>query len=370
MEMYHFKAKDMSTGLKKVYDKLGPRALIISNKTIAEGVEIQAAVEIKEITTNDLTAPCFNAEPNNFKNSNQDKSLSQISSEIKQVRQLIEAQVTQFTKKHQNIKYPTKLLIFDQLEKLGFPNEFINSIFSKVQNFESFDKQMNAVKKFLFNTLQTCEDDITKTGGIIALVGPTGVGKTTMLAKLATHYTLHHGASKVGIINHDNYRIGAKEQAQTYANILGIDIHHTNSLSNVEQALHEMYHKDLILIDTSGTSKNSSEITKQLSHLTNHMNLKCYLTIAANLAIDVITEAIEVFTNLPLTGSILTKVDETLRLAPGLSTLMNKQLPIAYLSTGQIVPDDFIIAKKASLLDIIFQNEFQHPYKYEFEELA
>lgn len=373
MEMHHFIAKDMRSGLQLVYEKLGPDALIISNKTIAEGIEIQAAIERNE----DLEEAISPAPISNMQEDLSHKirmvpetSVTNLESEIKLLRQLLETQVAQLTKQHEAYEYPIHAIIYEEMQKFGFPRAFTKNILGSLGKFNSLQDGMNFIKNILTEKLTIANNDIIKTGGIVALVGPTGVGKTTMLAKLATQYSMLHSSDDIAIINADNYRVGAREQVLTYASILGIDAYNVNTAHELENVFSQVVDKKLVLIDTSGVILQTNEIVNRLGFLKENKSLKCYLTISASASLEMLKDAINLFSYLPLVGCILTKLDETKQTGPAISQLIENDLPVAYLSTGQRVPHDFELARSASLIHQAFTTNRHHDMAFEHHEVA
>lgn len=357
--MHHFIAKNMRSGLQLVYEKLGPDALIISNKTVPEGIEIQAAIERQETAMHDKLpddqpSVATHSEITDNIRMVPETSVTKLESELKLMRQLLETQVAQLTRQHEAYEQPVHAIVSKELQKIGFPVAFVDSILKSLGNFQSLHQGINAIENLLIEKLPIFGNDILKTGGVIALVGPTGVGKTTMLAKLATQYLLLHGSDDIAIINADNYRVAAREQVLSYASILGIDAYNVNTESDLEDVFSQIENKKLILLDTSGVILQTNEIVNRLNFLKYHNKLKCFLTMSASTSVETIAETIKLFSYLPLAGCILTKLDETKYIAPALSQLIEKNLPVAYLSTGQRVPNDFELARSTSLVHRAF----------------
>ena len=183
------------------------------------------------------------------------------------------------------------------------------------------------------------------------MLGATGVGKTTTVAKLAARYILRHGKGRVGLISTDNYRVGAHEQLRSYARIMGAPLSIASDLQSLKEALNKFKDKDLVLIDTAGMNKQDMELNKQMLQLKQGTRrIQSYLVLATNSQRGVLNDSAQAFTNFRLSGCILTKVDETTSLGGALSVAVEHDLPIAYYNDGQKVPEDIHPARAHKLV--------------------
>jgi len=195
-------------------------------------------------------------------------------------------------------------------------------------------------------------EDVVEKGGVIALVGPTGVGKTTTIAKLAARYALRRGVRHAALISTDNYRVGAHEQLRTYGRLLDIPLRNALNKEELQSHLDDLVDKDLVLIDTAGMSQRDLRISEQLSVLKeSKANIKVYLVLAATSQLSGLEETISVFRGINLDGCILTKLDEATSIGPALSAIIEQKLPLAYVSDGQRVPEDLHLARIDKLIN-------------------
>jgi len=198
--------------------------------------------------------------------------------------------------------------------------------------------------------LSVTRDDILTRGGIAALIGPTGVGKTTTVAKLAARYNLRHGPNRVALITTDSYRIGAFEQLCTFGMILDAPVRLVRTAQELQDAIKAFSDKSLILIDTAGMSQRDLRLSQQFALLNDPARIRSYLVLAANAQHSVLQETAAAFARIPLSGAILTKVDETTRLGAALSVVHEQNLPLAYICNGQRVPEDLQAAQVDALI--------------------
>ena len=197
---------------------------------------------------------------------------------------------------------------------------------------------------------------------ILMFVGPTGVGKTTTIAKLAARYAYKlNSRHKVGIITLDTYRIGAVEQLMTYAKMMRLPIETVVDPSDFEEALNTLRHNDYILIDTVGSSQHDKEKIEKLSSF---LKVESFAEINVNLVLSAITkyeDLTDIYNNfsiLPIDTFIFTKLDETRNYGNMFSLLLDTKKPVSYFSIGQEVPDDLMEANAEYLLKGILEKEF------------
>ncbi|NLJ80637.1 MAG: flagellar biosynthesis protein FlhF [Firmicutes bacterium] len=187
---------------------------------------------------------------------------------------------------------------------------------------------------------------------VVALIGPTGVGKTTTIAKLAASFALID-KKKVGVVTVDTYRIAAAEQLKTYADIIGIPVRVAYSPGELKDALAKMQDRDLILIDTAGRSQNNRLQVGELKSYLEGLDVEIHLVISATTKQSDAKEIIEAFSLLEFDRLIITKLDETN--APGivLYAAQNARAPIAFLTAGQGVPEDIEVADREKIAQLI-----------------
>ncbi|HAP76916.1 MAG TPA: hypothetical protein DCR14_12620 [Acidimicrobiaceae bacterium] len=185
---------------------------------------------------------------------------------------------------------------------------------------------------------------------VLVCCGSGGVGKTTTAAKLAARYNLRHGPNRVALITTDSYRIGAFEQLCTFGMILDAPVRLVRSAQELQETIRAFSDKSLILIDTAGMSQRDLRLSQQFALLDDPAHIRSYLVLAANAQHAVLQESMTAFARVPLSGAILTKVDETTRLGAALSAVHERALPLAYICNGQRVPEDIQAAQVDALL--------------------
>lgn len=421
MKIKRFFAEDMRRGLQQVKETLGPDAIILSNKKVNGGIELVAAIDpdaqqaqpmaeqaaterkasqtpevpaesLQELLQRQAEQPAAKAateavaeparqsvrqpEPQSFADSqlNEDifpeqvnapaaddsQAIAELRSQVNGIRQLLEHQLSGLMKQEMDREEPTRSMLMNRLMNMGLSERVADQIACFIPEGGSDDEAWEQTLHLLEGQLNTTSDDILTRGGAVALVGPTGVGKTTTIAKLAARYAQRHGADKVALITTDTFRIGASEQLQTYGRIIGCPVKVAKNAQELADALLALRQKSLILIDTAGMGQRDKRLNEQLSQLIQNSRLRIrpYLVLSATSQSQVLMDAVKQFKALPLSGCIFTKLDECLSLGESISVAIEHGLPVGYLTNGQQVPEDirvadanFMVAEAERLLD-------------------
>lgn len=267
------------------------------------------------------------------------------------MRGLLQRQLCGFAWGEQGRRHPVRTALLRRFLDLGLSPRLSREIVGEVAESGGYDGAGREGLRLLGRRLEVTGDDILTKGGVIALVGPTGVGKTTTVAKLAARFALRHGADRVALLTTDSYRVGAHEQLRTYARIMGIPMRFTRERDELRQALSELRERRLILIDTAGMSQRDLRLSEQLTLLRSGApQVRSYIVLSATNNLHGLEETVRAFGRVPLTGSIITKVDEASTLGGVISAAIHNALPVAYVSDGQRVPEDIEPARSSSLV--------------------
>ncbi len=284
-------------------------------------------------------------------------AMQDIAREIRMLRGLLESQMAGMAWGELSKHAPEKLEILRQLLGAGFCAALSRQLIDKMPAAMSLDTGMKWVKAALTHNLPTvsAKDDIVERGGVYALIGPTGVGKTTTVAKLAARCALTYGPQSVALLTTDSYRIGAHDQLRIYGRILGVPVHEVKDETDLQLTLGELTDRHLVLIDTVGMGQRDQRIGEQLA-MFGHDNVGTVLLLSANAQASTLDDVARRYKNSHLVGCILTKLDETMALGGCLDVAIRHKLPLHFVTNGQRVPEDLHRANLAYLVDRAFRN--------------
>ena len=212
-------------------------------------------------------------------------------------------------------------------------------------------------------------DNIVSRGGVHALVGPTGVGKTTTVAKLAARCVVRYGAHKLALVSTDSYRIGAQDQLGIYAKILGVQVHAAQDAAGLERVLASLGDRHLVLIDTVGMGQRDTRVAEQLA-MVGGKKVNRILLLNAAAQLETLEDVVRVYKgNSDLAGAIITKLDESRRPGSALDTVMRHKLKLAFVADGQRVPEDIHLPVAGSLVDAALASGVDSPFALDDDEL-
>jgi len=251
-------------------------------------------------------------------------------------------------------KDPQRAVLVTRLLALGLNEQIADQIASYVPAGYQEAQAWPQAMKLISEQLNTTKNDIIHRGGVVALVGPTGVGKTTTIAKLAARFAQVHGHEQVALISTDTFRIAGFEQLATYGKIIGCQVKLAKDSQALDLLLQQFSKKKLILIDTAGMGQRDIRLAENLANLVSsaRVRIRNYLVLAANSQQRVMQENVDRFKKVPLSGCIYTKLDESVSIGEIITTSIQNGLPIGYLTDGQRVPEDIKVANAEKLVTL------------------
>ncbi len=276
--------------------------------------------------------------------------------ELAGIKGLIEQQLAGFAWTGMAHEAPAKTLLLTDLLDAGFSAGLARRLVDSLPDGASREDGRSWMKGVLSRNLMTVgtDDEIIDVGGIFALVGPTGVGKTTTTAKLAARCVVRHGADSVALLTTDGYRIGAHEQLRIYGRILGVQVHAVRDAADLRRTLADLSGKRMVLIDTIGMSQRDRLVADQAAMLDRAGDVRRLLLLNATSRGDTLDDVVRAYgreaAGSDLAGVILTKVDEAVSLAPAIDALIRNRLELYYVANGQRVPEDLHLPNRAYLL--------------------
>ncbi|UVJ45452.1 flagellar biosynthesis protein FlhF [Pseudomonas sp. LS1212] len=407
MQVKRFFAADMRQAMKLVRDELGADAAIIGNRRIAGGVELTAALDYKlsalaprvpnveledelrktqsrivsaqaelstrgdsDATTNrqlfaglpltasePLVEPHFDEPPPRpaaaapASAAVDQRVFESMRSELNGLRELLEVQLGSLAWTQLQGCKPQQANLWRRLQRIGLAGPLSRELLELTCEIEEPRHAWRMLLAHLARKIATPEVEPLEEGGIIAMVGPAGMGKTTTLAKLAARYVLKYGAQNLALVSMDSFRIGAQEQLKTLGRILNVSVTHVDPGQSLAQALEPLLRKRVVLIDTAGLQASDPALRMQLESLAGRgIKARNYLVLATTSQKQVLSAAYHSYKRCGLAGCILTKLDETASLGEVLSLAISHQLPVAYLTDGPRIPDDLHLPRRHQLV--------------------
>jgi len=410
MKVKRFFAKSMAQALKQVSEQMGPDAVILSNRRVDDGVEIVTALDYDENMArqslgeeaSEATNGARLAEMQAERHRRLEDELSRSRSRIRDVRESRAARSqgyseASFSDLHEAVSgrfdepvssgvsshtdYSDELArmraeisslrdlmsgqhsepaktgvsavqqrLAERLQEFGLSSELAGSL-SRRHKGGKLDDGWKQSLKMLVTGLRTPHQEWLDEGGVYALVGPTGSGKTTTIGKLAARYVLKYGADSVALVTTDRYRVAAHEQLFVFGRILNVPVRVVDESNTLDDILDELSDRHLVLIDTAGLTSSDKGYQEQLTELArSHHNVRTHLVVSATSQPRIMKSVWHCYKMANLTGCVITKIDEGLTLGESLGFVMETGLPVAYYTDGQKIPGDLHHAEAVPLV--------------------
>ena len=402
MKIKRFLAPDMRQAMRDVRAEQGADAVILSTRRLEEGIEIIAAVDydeslMREATRHNAPAPEVAKPP--VKEASKEvlkertKEIAKESakevraaearaatpppppipvppneiaalqpiveqsvletarmrSELGGLRQLLEQQLSSLAWNDMERRSPMRARVLRDMSRLGIDTDVARQLIDELPAELNADQARYLPLGMLSRSLKVSGRRLADSSGVTALVGPTGVGKTTTIAKLAACAVMNHGPAKVALVSTDHYRIGAAAQLEHYGRLLGVRVYPAYDAAGLAQTLHLLRDHHTVLVDTAGVSGTDPRLQQQMDVLRevgNHgtTKLRTCLVLAANAQASALDESVRAYLPLKLSACVATKLDEAPSLGGLLSVLIRHRLALDCTTDGQRVPEDISAA--------------------------
>jgi flagellar biosynthesis protein FlhF len=289
------------------------------------------------------------------------------------MRGMLESQLAEIAWGSQQRREPVRAAVLREMLSAGFSASLARYVTERLPAGERSETAMTWVRNALARNVSVIdnENELLEKGGVYALVGPTGVGKTTTTAKLAARCVMRHGPGKLALITTDGYRIGGYEQLRIYGKILGVMVHSVKDETDLRIALDELKNKHMVLIDTVGMGQRDKMVADQIAMLSAASTpVKRLLCLSATSNGETLNEVARSYQGDGLAGAILTKLDEAATIGSVLDVVIRQKLNVYYVANGQRVPEDLHIANQHYLVDRAFKLKRETaPFQFQDDEL-
>ena len=297
------------------------------------------------------------AEPSEYASGEAPPAVAELRDEMRVIKSLLERQLAGFAWGEMARDTPVRALLLGEMIEAGFSGQLARRLVQDMpedMNLDDGRKWLKAAVNRRLRTLPT-ESDFIDRGGVYAIVGPTGVGKTTTTAKLAARCVVRYGADRLALLTTDGYRIGAQEQLRIYGRILGVPVFVVRDGEDLRRTLADLRDKHMVLIDTVGMSQRDRMVAEQAAMLMRSGEVNRLLLLNAGSRGDTLDDVVRAYAGEDLAGCIMTKVDEATALAPALDCIVRHGLTLSYVANGQRVPEDLHLPNRNYLLHRAFK---------------
>ena len=374
MKIKRFVARDIRQALRLVREELGPDAVILSNRSSDGATTVVAAVDYdaeslvatgevdeRPLAQSGAAAVSFYdaelaAADDSVQSAPRPASAAAIGPmegmrrEVQGLRELLECQLASLAWNELSRSHPMQVTVLQKLNAMGIAPALAREVAESLPRAATLDDAHRQSLLALVKRLPVHKDDLLDQGGIVAVVGATGVGKTTSVAKLAARYVMRHGPNDVCLLSTDTYRIGAREQLLSYARILGVPLFVARDREELAAILGAQAWRKFVLIDTAGMSQRDTRLAEQFALLRSQgARTRILLALSAASDLQTLDELVTTYADVQPAACVLTKLDEAASLGAAISVLVRHGLPLAWCSNGQRVPEDIHAAHNKRL---------------------
>ena len=355
MQLHKFVAQDVRSGLAQIRRKLGADAVVVTTRKLAVGVEIMAGsyADLENGASGLADAHVPGADQEKSKQETSASGSHAVWRELSRLRALLQNQLAGLAWSAEKRRHPVRIHVMQQMLAAGFGAQLARHVAASLPGAYTTAQADAWLRLVMIRNLQALDaarlPDMA--GGIWALVGPTGHGKTTSIAKLAARAVLKHGARRIALVSADNYRVGAQQQLEAYARLMDVDFVALEDIGQLAGVLAKLAGKFCVLIDSAGFAPQDKRFVEQVLEF-KRSGVKCLLTVSASTQGNLAEQLIQ---GCQPEGVILTKLDEGGVFGAVLDCMMRRQIPLGALTSGQRVPEDLHHANSAYIVDRVLR---------------
>lgn len=370
----HHKPEAHAPSMKAEADRPKVRPLPKSDADVLSGEQVQAtlrSVLLEEPVETEDAPKRANVRLDAAVKAPAEAQMLQLMTEMQSIKALLERQLAGFAWGDMSRDAPSRALMLVEMLDAGFSSLLAHKICMEMPAELSLEDSRKWIRGSINRRLRTLgsDNDIIERGGVYALVGPTGVGKTTTTAKLAARCVVKYGADKIALLTTDGYRIGAHEQLRIYGRILGVPVHVVRDGDDLRHTLADLRDKHMVLIDTVGMSQRDRMVAEQAAMLMRAGEVNRLLLLNATTRGDTLDDVVRAYAGEDLAGIVLSKVDEAASLAPALDVAIRHGLLLCYVANGQRVPEDLHLPNRNYLMHRAFKQQSEaSPHRLHGEE--
>ena len=351
MTPHRYVAAHAAEALARIRAELGEDAVVLGSRAVPGGVEFLASAYTDLAVESQEPPPARG-----------------LLEELRELRRLLGRQLGGLAFSQWKRRDPARVLLAGTLLRAGFSPQLARVLAAHSPRGLEEGEALRWVRQVLLKNLAALDDDLLRPGMRLALVGPTGEGKTTTLAKLAAQVVARWGPGAVCMVSVDDYRVGARAQLAEYAQLLGCEFRAWDSGSDWRAACAALPQGTLVLIDVPGHAQHDERIRLQHDKLT-ALQVMRWLVLPATLQGAVADAVVHAFGGPELAGCVLSKLDEAMLTAPALDTLLRWRLPLARLSLGQRVPEDLFPARIPWLVERALRQRVTQPHRLREDDM-
>jgi flagellar biosynthesis protein FlhF len=364
MKLKKYSASDMRQALRMVREEQGPDAVIVSNRSVGDRVEITVAIDFEpepQPVTRELTASASPSGLQGFRDllerqQGADESLDgpsgeRVNEELRTLRRMLETQLAALAWNDLTRRAPLATELLRELTEIGFTRDVAAQVADALPPSVDFQAARRLAIARLADQLQVSGDRWAEYGGIVAFVGPPGSGKSSAVAKLAARWVMRHGNAELVLIGADRERLGAADEITQLGRLLGVRSYLCDAPDQLPELLARCGRARLILIDTAGAGARDTQLVSLSEGLVAaHPELELAITVSACMQSGAIEQVLDVLRPGTRRSCVFTHLDECASLGGALSAVIRARLPVAYVCEGRRIPDDLRVARALDLV--------------------